>query len=104
MQDAHCSEAKVDGARSEIAGLQMHSVPDDHGLAERQPRLGAVPLHELVNCMPIAALSIGAVKAVEDRGFRGFEVGQSQDRLRATALVFATRLSLHDLWPPNATC
>jgi hypothetical protein len=53
--------------------------------------------------MPIAALSIGAGEAVKDCGFRGFEVGQSQDRLRAAALFFATRLSLHDLWPPNAT-
>jgi hypothetical protein len=57
----------------------MHSVPDDHRLAERQSRLGAVPLDEFVNSMPIAALGIGAGKAVEDRGFRGFEVGQSQD-------------------------
>jgi site-specific recombinase XerD len=55
------------------------------------------------NRMPIAALSIGAGKAVEYRRLRDFEVGQSQDRLRATALVIATRLSLHDLWPPNAT-
>ena len=99
---AHRPETKVDGARSEIAGLQMHSVPEDHRFAERQARLGAVPLHEFVNCMAIAALGIGARKAVEDRGFRGFEVGQSQDRLRTTAL-FATRFSLHDLWPPNAT-
>jgi hypothetical protein len=52
--------------------------------------------------MPVTALGIGAGKAVEHRGFRGFEVGQSQDRLRTTAL-FAMRLSLHDMWPPNAT-
>jgi hypothetical protein len=79
----------------------MHSVPEDR-FAERQARLGAVPLHEFVNRMPVTALGIGAGKAVEHRGFRGFEVGQSQDRLRTTAL-FATRFSLHDLWPPNAT-
>ncbi len=77
------SETKVDGTGSETARLQMHSISYDHGLAERQSRLGAVPLHEFVNCMPIAALSIGAGKTVEDRGFRGFEVGQSQDRFRA---------------------
>ena len=79
---------------SEIAGFQMHSVPDDHRLAERQPRLGAIPLHEFVNRMPIAALGIGTGKAVEDSGFRDFEVWQPQDRFRARRfslrLVFAS--------------
>jgi hypothetical protein len=57
---AHSPEAKVDGTGSEIPQLRVHSVPNDHGLVERQSRLGAIPLHEFVNDMPIAALSIGA--------------------------------------------
>jgi hypothetical protein len=44
---AHCPEAKVDGTWREIARLQMHSVPDDYGFAERESRLGAIPLHEI---------------------------------------------------------
>jgi hypothetical protein len=47
-----------------VAGFQMHSVPHDYGLAERQPWLGAVPLHEFVNSMPIAPLGIWAREAV----------------------------------------
>lgn len=67
---AHRSQTKIDRTRSEVAGFQMHSVPDNHGLAERQPRLGTIPIHELVNRVPVAALSIGAGKAIEDRRFR----------------------------------
>src|SRR5260370_140146 len=37
----------------------MHSVSEDHGFAERQTRLRAVPLNEFVNSMPVAALTIG---------------------------------------------
>jgi len=38
-------------------------------------------------------------QAIEDRGFRGFEVGQSQDRFGAPALFFPIRFLLHGLWP-----
>jgi hypothetical protein len=81
----------------------MHSVPNDHGFAERQSRLGAVSLHEFVDCVPVAVLSVGAGKTIENRGFRYFGVGQSQDRFPGIALSLAVVLSLHDLWPPNAT-
>jgi len=43
---AHGSETKVDRSGSEIAGFQMHPVPEDPDFAERQPRLGTIPLHE----------------------------------------------------------
>jgi hypothetical protein len=65
---ANRSETKVDGARSKI-------VAQDHGFAERQSRLGAVPLHEFINSVPIAALGVWAGEAVEDGGFGSFEVG-----------------------------
>jgi hypothetical protein len=32
---AHGSEAEVDCTWGEVAGMQVHSVPDHHGLAER---------------------------------------------------------------------
>ena len=59
----------------------MHPVLDNHCLAERQPRLRAIPIHEFVDCMPVSALSIRTRKAVEDGGLRDLEVRQSQDRL-----------------------
>jgi hypothetical protein len=60
----------------------MHSVPEDYGLAERQPWLGTIPIYELVNRVPVAALSIGTGKAVEESGFRDFEVWQPQHLFR----------------------
>jgi hypothetical protein len=60
----------------------MHSVPEDDGFAERQPRFGTIPFHEFVNRVPIAALSIGTGKAVEDSGFRDFEVWQPEHQFR----------------------
>ena len=65
----------------------MHSVPEDYGFAERQPRLGTIPIHEFVNRVAVAALSIGTGKAVEDSGFRDFEVWQPQDRFRGTSFA-----------------
>jgi hypothetical protein len=62
---AHGSKTKVEWSGSEIAGFQMHSVPKDHGFAERQPGLGTIPIHEFVDRVPVAALSIGAGKAVD---------------------------------------
>jgi hypothetical protein len=53
-------------AWGEMTGFQVHPVADDYSLAERQSRLRAVPLHEFVNGMAIAALSIRAGEAVED--------------------------------------
>src|SRR5262249_48005661 len=78
----------------------MHSVPENYGFAERQPRLGTIPVHEFVNRVPVAALSIGTGKAVEDRGFRDFEVWQSQHRFRGTSFRIALLILLHHPWPP----
>ena len=75
---AHGSETKVDRTGSEIAGFQMHPVPKDNGFAKRQPRLGTIPLHEFVDRVAVAALSIGAEKTVEDSRFRDFEVWQPE--------------------------
>ena len=79
MPQSHPSDGRqpeVDGRRCVQLLFQKDSVAQYHGAVEGQARLGAVPLDEFVNSMPIAALGIGAGKAVEDRGFRGFEVGQ----------------------------
>ena len=71
---AHGSETKIDRAWSEIARLQMHSIPDDNCLAEGQPRLGTIPIHKFVDRVPVSALRVGAGKAVEHRGLCDFEV------------------------------
>jgi hypothetical protein len=47
-----------------MTGFQVHPVADDYSLAERQPWLGALPVHRFVNRMAIAALSIRARQAI----------------------------------------
>lgn len=56
----------------------MHSVPEDHRFDERETRLGTIPLHEFVNRVPVAALSIGTGKAVQDSRSRDIEVRQPE--------------------------
>lgn len=51
-------------------GIPEHSVSKEHSFAERQSWLGTIPIPELINCVPVAALSIGAGETVDDTGFR----------------------------------
>jgi hypothetical protein len=69
-------------------------------LLERQSRFGTVPIHEFVSRMPVAALSVGARKTVENRGLCGLKVRQPQDRLGSTEPPPAAGFLLHDPWPP----
>ena len=45
----------------------MHPVTDNNRLAERQSRFRAVPVHEFIYGMTIAALSVRAGKTAENR-------------------------------------
>jgi hypothetical protein len=78
----------------------MHPVPGDHGLVESQSRFGAVPVHEFVDGMSVAALSIRAGKTVEDSGFGRLQVRQSKDRFGTGELPLVASFLLHDRWPP----
>ena len=57
----------------------MHATANNHSLAEGQPWLGAVPVHEFVDGVAIAALGIRAGQAIENRRLRDFKIRQSQD-------------------------
>jgi hypothetical protein len=57
-----------------MTGLEMYAIADNHSLAERQPWLGAVPVHEFVNGVAVTALGIRAGKAVENGGLRDFKI------------------------------
>jgi hypothetical protein len=100
-ETAHSSEAKVDRTWSEIPGFQMHSVPEGYSFAERQPRLGTIPIHEFVDRVPVPALGIGTGKAVEDSGFRDFKVWQPQHRFGGPSFGIALLFLLHYPWPPS---
>jgi hypothetical protein len=81
----------------------MHSVPKDHGFAERQPGVGTIPIPEFVDRVPVGALSIGAGKAVEDSGFRDFEVWQPQHRFSRPGLLHCTYDFASSPVAPSAT-
>ena len=84
----------------------MHPVPEDHGLGERQPRPGTIPLHEFFDRGALAALSIGAGKAVEELatsrfGSRSTDLAACPFALRFCSHQFPRRSTLDDdklLW------
>ena len=98
------SETKVDGPGSETARLQMHSISNDHGLAERQSRLGAVPLHEFVDCMPITGLSIRAGRLLRTADFAASRSGNRRIdfALRRFSLLLGFRFMTCGLQTPQA--
>jgi hypothetical protein len=99
-----CGRPRAEGNRpwGEMARFQMHPVTDDNRLAERQSRLRVVPVHEFINGMAIAALSVWA-ETVENGRSGDLEIWQSQDHFGDATLIFAGWLCLHHLWPPGAT-
>jgi hypothetical protein len=50
--------------------LQVHPVAKHDCLAKREPRLRAIPFDELVNGMPVAALSIFGCETVQNVSVR----------------------------------
>ncbi len=64
----------------------MDAVPEYDGAIERNPWLGAVPGHELVDRMGVSSLTAGRRKAVQDGRFGVFEVGEGQRALRRLLL------------------
>jgi len=68
------SYAKGRTARGEVSRLEMHSIANDNRLIEREPWLGAVPIHEFVDRVAITPLRIWARQTVENRGLGDFEV------------------------------
>ncbi len=58
----------------QIAGLGMHAIANDHSLAEGQPWIGAIPVHEFVARMAMARLGIRAGKTIENGVLRDFSI------------------------------
>src|ERR1017187_7786114 len=84
-----------------MARFQVHPVTHDNRLAERQSRLRAVPVHEFINGMTIAALSVRVGETVENGRFGDLDIWQSQDRFGDATLIFAGWLCFPRLWPPT---
>lgn len=69
------------GAGRQMPIFQVHAIPEYNGLAEREPRLRAVPFDELLNGVPVASLRIDRTETIQNRGFRLIQVRQPQHRL-----------------------
>jgi hypothetical protein len=78
---------EVDCTRRKVTRLEMHPITNNDSLAERQAWLGAVPVHKFINGVAIAALSVRARQAIENRGLRHLKIWQSQDRFCNGALL-----------------
>ena len=62
----------------EPANLEENAVTRYDDLAERQLRLGAVPLNEFINRVLISALRLGQAKAIQNGRFAVIQIRQSE--------------------------
>ena len=81
-QTTHRPEPKIDRSGGQFPELEVDAVPKYHGLVEGETRLRAIPVNELVDGVPVAALGIWASQAIENGGFRVVQIGQPKDCLR----------------------
>jgi hypothetical protein len=80
-ESSYCSEPSIDGSRRQLSILKENAVTGHHGLAERQSRLGAVPLNKFIDGVSIAPLGLGRTKAVQDRRLAVIQVRKAEFRL-----------------------
>src|SRR5262249_54373411 len=73
-----CAQTEIDGARRQMPRLQVDAISEDDGLAEREPRLRAVPLNEFLDRMPVSSLCVNRTEAVQNSRLRLVQVGQAQ--------------------------
>jgi len=81
-------KAKVDSGRRVLLLLEVDSVACDYGLVECETGFGAVPVDELANGVVIRSLRTAGREAVEDGGFRLFEIRQFQDGFGSEFTLF----------------
>jgi hypothetical protein len=76
-QPPNRAQAKVDSRRGQSSGFQVTSIPKHHNAIECQPWLGTVPVHKLVDRVPIPSLRLGAAQAVQNCCSGVFEIEKS---------------------------
>jgi hypothetical protein len=63
-----------------MTGFQFDAIPQDNGSAESQPRLGAVPSDEIVDCELVCPRGFRGAEGVEDGAFGVVEIRKSADK------------------------
>ncbi len=92
-QAPHGSQPQVDRRCRKASGLQLDPVSQYHRLAEGQPRLGAVPVDEVVDGM-----RIGLVEAVEPSVFSTVRFAWSRSLRRRTFCAARIVFDLHRIF------
>jgi hypothetical protein len=91
----YCAKPEVDRAGGQLPALQVVPVSENHDPIKRETRFGAIPVHELVDCMSIATLCVGTAQAVENCRLRKLEIRQAQDGLGLLAIGLGSHFRLH---------
>jgi hypothetical protein len=94
---SHRRAPKVDGRCCVLLLFEKDPVAQDYRAVEGEARLGAVPVDEVGDGAVISALATFGCKAVQDRRFGLFKVGERQDSLRRS---FLSALFRHGRRPP----
>ena len=75
---AYGAEPQVYRSGCELPGFQVNAIAEHHGLVEGEARLRAIPIHELIDGVPVSALGFGASQAIENGSFGVIQIGQSE--------------------------
>ena len=78
-QPPNCGKAQVDRGRGIFGLFETDPIACYHSVIERKARFGAVPVDKFTNRMIVGPLRAAGGQAVEDGGFRLFEIRQLQD-------------------------
>ena len=81
----------VDGVRGQMPRLQVHAIAHDHDAVKGQPRLGAVPSYELVDCVLAHSAGSWRTEAVKNGGLAVIKVWQTEHS--ATVIRLASRFA-----------
>jgi hypothetical protein len=104
-QSPNRGKAQVDRGRGIFGLFEIDPVARHHSLVERKARFGAVPVDKFTNRMIVGPLRAAGGQAVEDGGFRLFEIRQLQDGFGSELTFFVSHsCSLRDAAkPPDAS-
>ena len=101
----YSGESTIDRPPRKLSILKEYAIAGYSNPVERKSWLGAVPLNELINGVPISTFGLGLPKAVQDRRFAVIQTRKTEFSLGTLwfwvfALVVSAHSSrLHRGWP-----
>jgi hypothetical protein len=77
-ESSHRCKLLVDGVGGQMPRFQVHAIAHDHDAVEGQPRLGAIPGDELVDCVLVHPTRSRRAEAVKNGGLTVIQIRQAQ--------------------------